>query len=396
MLEITRNSTSEKFAPGVSVTTDSKARTNFALLRLFFAALVIISHTAELHDGNRKRELLTHIFGTVSSGEVAVAAFFFISGYLITGSFLNSTSVFDYLAKRICRIYPGFIVAFFVCVFIVDPLGGGIFTVTGLATSAFHGILYPLLLLTHAAALSQPPANMAFQGTYYPLVDGAMWTIPYEFRCYLMVLLLGISGILRSRTVLLAMTATLLLLCVLFPEIYHPANSGSVEYSSNSTLWKVVDEIIGNPRTSVRFFAVFLCGALAHSYRESLRFSPATVMASLFALCVGMSSTAFASVALAVFGGYLILALATALGQPRLQALNPKVDISYGLYLYGWPVEKLIFWYFPKMSLVIAGGLTLFFSALLGALSWYLVEKRFIRISGSLTGARGQFRLRKQ
>src|ERR1700722_9985256 len=84
---------------------------NFSILRMLFATLVILSHSYELIDGNRSREMLTHIFGTISFGILAVDGFFIVSGYLITKSYLSSAPM-NYLCKRILRIYPGFIIAF--------------------------------------------------------------------------------------------------------------------------------------------------------------------------------------------------------------------------------------------------------------------------------------------
>lgn len=366
--------------------TKIKNGTNFALLRLLFAALVIFSHTAEIHDGDRSREPLTMVFGTVSFGELAVAAFFIISGYLITGSFLNSKSTLEYIVKRVCRIYPAFVVAFFVCVLIVAPLGGGILTATGVANSSFHGPLYPVLLVVGALTLSQPPANLAFHDTYYPWLNGAMWTIPYEFRCYLLVAVLGVFGLLRKRAILFMATAILLVLCVAMPEVYHPFNAGGDGHSSGSGLSKLLGQLLGEPRTSIRLFAFFMCGALAQLYKDRFRFTQLSVIASVVLLAIGLSTPMLCNVAIATFGGYLILALATTLGKPKYQRFNPRSDISYGLYLYGWPVEKLIFWHFNGIGLIAAGALTIIISAVLGVMSWHLVEKRFVRLAGSLTG----------
>src|SRR6476659_9650219 len=55
---------------------DDTRENNFTFLRLLLATLVLVSHSFELIDGNRGRELLTSLFHTVSFGELAVDGFF--------------------------------------------------------------------------------------------------------------------------------------------------------------------------------------------------------------------------------------------------------------------------------------------------------------------------------
>ena len=63
-----------------------KHNNNFGLLRLVLALLVLLSHSSEVIDGNRSREVLTSIFHTISCGDLAVNGFFLLSGYLIVQS----------------------------------------------------------------------------------------------------------------------------------------------------------------------------------------------------------------------------------------------------------------------------------------------------------------------
>ena len=84
---------------------------NFNVLRLMLALAVILSHTYELIDGNREREILTQMFGTYSLGEIAVNSFFILSGLLIAASWCREPNLMLFTRKRILRIAPGFFVA---------------------------------------------------------------------------------------------------------------------------------------------------------------------------------------------------------------------------------------------------------------------------------------------
>lgn len=166
----------------------------FGVLRLLFAALVIVAHTPELVDGNPSRELLHRIFETMSFGGFAVNCFFLVSGYLITASWLKQPDILLYLRKRCARIVPAFVVCSAFCVFVVAPLAGA--TSLALATN--------LELLVQ---LRPPFAEGVFAGTPYPGLNGAAWTIAYEFRCYLLAMLLGLLGFYRRPALVAGLVA---------------------------------------------------------------------------------------------------------------------------------------------------------------------------------------------
>src|SRR5258705_9890366 len=83
---------------------------NFGLLRLILALLVVFSHSYSLAWGSEDAEPLMRLtHGRLGFASLAVNGFFVLSGFLVTHSFLRSRGFFDYLKKRILRIYPGFI-----------------------------------------------------------------------------------------------------------------------------------------------------------------------------------------------------------------------------------------------------------------------------------------------
>src|ERR1700743_1286518 len=95
---------------------------NFDSLRLIFAVLVILSHSFPLGRGSNDTEPLSVITnGALTLGDLSVWGFFVISGFLITQSWLRSSSTGKYLKRRVARIYPGFIVMSLVSALLIVP-----------------------------------------------------------------------------------------------------------------------------------------------------------------------------------------------------------------------------------------------------------------------------------
>ena len=165
------------------------------LLRFFFASLVILSHSYLLltPDGNEIEPVSRVTYMKMNLGSLAVACFFGISGFLITQSWLKSPRVSDYLRKRVLRIYPGWTVAVLFCVFIIGPVLHNNHYLEFHDKGTYRFISQ--LLLYKNGYFNELP------GIGIP--NGSLWTIPFEFMCYLLVMALGLLGIFRKRNVIL-------------------------------------------------------------------------------------------------------------------------------------------------------------------------------------------------
>jgi peptidoglycan/LPS O-acetylase OafA/YrhL len=330
---------------------------NFNFLRLFFASLVLVSHAIELVDGNRNRELLTRIFGTLSFGELALDGFFLLSGFLILKSWQQQPKLIIYFSKRIRRIYPGFLMAFVISACVLAPLGAS-------SVSTYFAQFHVMAELKNALLLRPPETPVIFGGTAYPIINGAMWTIGYEFRCYILVAIVGMLGTSwqkASWVMLFLLSIGLTIVVCLFPEMTSFGINGPALHYDNS----------------VRLLSFFSAGACFYLFQRRIVFKGlyATVASAL--LLIAMFHFDTAVLALPTCGAYVLFWIAST----HIQSLNyfkEATDISYGVYLYGWPIQKLLIWYFPTASPWLLLPPTFALCCLAGYASWRLVEAPFL------------------
>ena len=330
---------------------------NFNFLRLVLATLVLFSHSFAL-TGRGHLEPLVRLFGTLSLGALALDGFFLLSGFLIVRSWTQAPQVWPYLQKRILRIYPAFLVAFAFCIFIVGPLAS--------SSPAYFGQLHLKNLAMRALLLQEPAAPDVFKNQLYPVLNGAMWTIAYEFRCYLLVLILGLLGATKHRYFWLAATLSLMAIYPLRPD------AGSFGFAQSFYL-------LGRPGPLIRLAMLFMVGGCFFLFVERVRFHAATALGCLPFIARGdVQRNRFAEVAVATLGGYVLLWFAF-VEIPFLDRFQRGADVSYGLYLYGWPVQKLLLLVWPTLSPLPLFALALVFSYACGTLSWRIIEKPALR-----------------
>lgn len=338
---------------------------NFGMLRLSFAVLVAITHSFDFVEGNTDREPLFKAFHGLTFGDLAVDGFFLISGYLVTKSFLQSQSNGEYLGKRFLRIYPGFWVASGVSL-LVGLVAGGILPAIN-AQSLMAGFINLLFFrgvhLTHA-----------FENVPFPGINGSMWTIAYEFRCYFSLLILGYLGLFRKRYFAGGLVLLSLIASCLIPE------------STNET---IADWFFGSLSFDARFFALFLTGALFYICGDIIRYKWGYALPCFAAMLALLHSRHFSTAAVAIFGGYSIFWFALRGPKSRLSRFLNKTDISYGFYLYAWPVGNLIVLFHRSVSVWSLFLLTAVITTPIAYLSWIAIEKPALNLKRFLTPEHG-------
>lgn len=276
-----------------------------------------------------------------------------------------------YLRKRVARIYPGFIVSSLVCVLLIGPATGAYFAkgpIWGFGST-----------VGHMALLLPPGMTNVFAGTPYRVLNGSAWTIQYEFACYLLVLLLGRAGLLRSWLPVATASLVCLLLFGLAPN--------AVGYPLNTLpLHNVI--LLGDRSAILRLGGLFLAGSAFYLAQDRVPLRRHYAVAAFVCLCLTLLDSRFAALGLGIFGSYVLLAVAALGSGTILSKINNRNDISYGVYLYAWPIEKTLLWFGFSTNLIILGVTTFVLAVIAGSISWFLVEKPAMRLGRSSSAPR--------
>lgn len=331
---------------------------NFGFLRLFFAILVIFSHAPEALDGNRNQELMVRMFGGMSMGDLAVECFFMISGYLILMSYQHSASFSTYLRKRILRICPGFFAAFLFSVLIVVPLAQNMAMLLSLDT------WFWIKAIARMLTLNTPWVDGVFN-TPIPYLNGPMWTIRYEFLCYLLLPLISFFFKYNWKHYIV-----LLLAIISLQEITNYVAISIV-------LPKPFDIESGS---FLRLFSSYIMGNIIYLARNVVPFEKKYALLSAILLIALLFVKPLEHIALITIGAYLLFYVALHYQNRWLSRVGSKVDISYGIYLYAWPIQNLIIHYKPRIHQLSLSLLVLAIVTPIALISWFVVEKPFIRL----------------
>jgi peptidoglycan/LPS O-acetylase OafA/YrhL len=342
-------------------------KNNFDFLRVALAALVILSHSFPLLWGSNLHEpFMRATGGQITGGEFAVAGFFILSGFLITGSCVRSRGLADYFRRRVLRIYPGFWVACLFCALVVGPIGSA-------STAAYWRAFSPLRLFLDLLNLREYKSPLAFASNPVHAINGSLWSIRYEFFCYIGVALLWLVGALRRRFFVAAAFAASLLIYAAQVELRLKIPGGSLTW------------LIGLPDYWPRLIACFLSGTVAYLYRERIPIRRAWVAASLAGLVVLALLPRLKLLVLAVplLGSYVLLYLAFA-PSIKLHDFARRGDFSYGIYLYAFPIQQLIVAYGGRSLHPLAlFTLALPLTVMCAWLSWHTVERPFLALKPS-------------
>lgn len=320
---------------------------NFDALRLVAALAVLYSHQYPITGTTPPAWM-----NVAMVGGVAVMAFFVISGYLVTLSWFYQPRLWAFCAKRALRIWP----ALLTVVLLATLVLGSSVTTLPLPDYFRHPMtwdyLHNLLLQTRFGLPG------VFAGNTFPdTVNGSLWTIPIEVSCYAVLAAAGACGLLRFRWLWAAICAAYLLWFL---------THKTVDLTGVMTHWW-------------EFPAYFAFGSLIACFHQQFLQRRALFAAIACACALTAYAGGFSYSAILLFLPAVLLAVGTA-SWPVLSQAGRFGDVSYGTYLYAFPIQQTVRLLAPDLGFTSSLTIVVMLTLVAGWLSWRLVEQPALRL----------------
>ena len=317
----------------------------FTLMRWILASTVMFSHGWDLTQTELGLDPSVTLLGMPVS-RMAVLLFFSLSGYLVVGGLLRH-GVGRFLKNRALRLAPGLWVMLVIVPVVLWLLfgttpAGDFFTHP--ETRAY--VLRNGLLLGGAYTLPG-----IFDTWPVPAVNGSLWTIPYEVRCYIALAILAAIGMGQPRGRLTAFVGLGVAVHLVVPE-------------------DAVPVLLQARRLGFAFFL----GVLVWVWRERISLSWPLALAGAGAALLVPAQSAAHLPAMQLGFGYLVIVAAFRSPHAVKRFSQRLPDYSYGIYIYAFPAQQAALGFGgtePLGNICLALIMTL----PLAALSWHLVEK---------------------
>lgn len=309
-------------------------------IRLALASLVVLGHAWPLTGADGPSlEVLS---------DVAVNGFFLLSGYLIAESRVR-TGLVPYLWRRFLRIYPAFLVSLLVVAAALAPLAAAIEgTSFDLASAAGFVLSNGDLRISQwgiDGTLTRVPAPDSW--------NGSLWTLFYEALAYVLI------GLVLSLTVAARHARWVLPALFLVVLVLRPLVEGPLDVTTHLYL------------NGARLVGYFLAGAAVWAWAGTWRPTWVHVAGAAVVYAV-LTDLGWAD----LYGQLPLAVLLLGLGAAPSDNWTTRTDLSYGVYIYAYPVQQLLVLLGTASWGVAANSVLVVLLTLpLALLSWKLVEK---------------------
>jgi peptidoglycan/LPS O-acetylase OafA/YrhL len=329
----------------------------FDWVRIALSLIILLLHSFHTADGHAP-ELASGPTGPLWAATLPM--FFGLSGFLVAGSALRTRALLPFITFRVLRIVPALAVEVTLSALLLGPLVTALPLPAYFSDPALYHYFGNIVGWVHfhlpGVFLTNPRPD---------IVNQNLWTLHPELGCYALMAALMASRLVYSRR---AMT-------IVFAA-----------FSIGLIAWDLGVESLqlnGNFGRAVLVWS-FVAGITAFHWRDHLPVSRGLALASA-ALAYGLLRTPGLNL-LALFPIIYLMVWLGVQHFPRIELLQ-RGDYSYGIYLYGYPIQQTLVFLFPGLRewwlvFPVAAMLTLLFAML----SWHGIEKPALRLKRLVKG----------
>lgn len=294
-----------------------------------------------------------------------VGMFFALSGFLVVASALRSHNIKVFFVNRAARILPALSMEITLSALLLGPL----VTTTSL-WQYFSDPQFVRYFGNIAGFVTYELPGVFLNNPWPGTVNANLWTLPPEFWCYFLMLGMMLSGLLlHQKWITVAIVGSVIIATAL--DILDHKYFSVKEDTTHFTVWYIV--------------MMFLIGTAFYINSNRIILN--------FWLALGSATGYYVLTLFDFFGalsGVLLTYCAVYIGMMSFPAFDrrQKDDISYGIYLYGFPLtQAVIYFLMPHIGLLptwllfmiilpISFGLTIIFATL----SWKNIEKPALQL----------------
>lgn len=348
--------------PTIGATMAARGATSgFDYMRIGLAFSILAWHSIPITSGREASDaLLDTALGPFV--RLLLPAFFALSGFLVTASLFRTRSIKVFLLFRTLRIAPALAVEVALSALVLGPL------FTTLALSDYFSSTGFLRYFSNAVGIVNFELPGVFADQPVTAVNGSLWTVPYELECYIVLTILYLLSFTRRPWFLFA--ATLGGGAFVFAAAFLPEFSSLGEVAGNPFNYQNATDAAVQPRRIL--VLSFLAGATLFLFRDRLALSLYLAAAALAGALLLLSSPLFYGFA------PLLAAYATVwlgLCNPPRHKIVLSGDYSYGVYLYAFPIQQMVYAAAPGQSALANFAISAVAATAFATMSWRFIEK---------------------
>ena len=336
---------------------------NFDLLRLFAALQVVLAHASShiLSEFNYSIDGTSKMILTLTSYIPGVPVFFLISGFLIAMSYEKNSNLKEYTKNRILRIYPALYINIFISVIILYYFG---FVQFNLELFSW--------LFAQMSIVQFYNADM-FRGFGVGVINGSLWTISVELTFYITLPIIFYLYK-KSRFII-----GLLFFSSFMIWIYDTAIL--TNFNNRDFFGKLLHVSI------VPYLFLFFIGIGFYRFYNNLKkfiedkfllWFLIFIMYNIIVNNFNITSNFIIYIFKWITFSFMIFAFAFSFKDLSRKLLRGN-DFTYGIYIYHMLIIN-VFIYLKMVADIKYFIFVVVLSIFFGILSWYVVEKPFLRL----------------